>query len=667
MYRILFFLLCIAISPRLAGQEVVFITQVPAQKMGINDAIQVSYVIQNAQEVSKFALINTDDFKVIGGPSQGQNFNMMNGEVSMSVSFTYVLQPKRKGKLEVPLGDAVVKNRRIKSNKVFLEVVDGSLAAKQSNQRRSGGPFDDFFRDDPFEEMRRHQEEFERRMRDAYQNDPRRKKSSRPKRPANTPDPNEPVTKSNIGDKIFIKVEVDKDEVSVGEQITASYKLYTKIPVQINLTRLPSLNNFWTQDFDIPQPPRPTREVLNGQEYQVFLIKKSALFPNQSGMLELDPAEGEGLARVRKNRTLRQRRSEDNSIAGALSSLLMDDPRFDEQYFLNDYEEVNVKLKSKPVNIKVNKIASNTIDKEHFKGAVGKYSLESMIDRTELSTDDVGTLTLTIRGSGNLKLISPPKVQFPKGCQVYKILEEDTITSRVNNKITGYKTFKYRFTPKANGELRIPAAKFSFYDPESGQFVTEKTPEYILAVKPNKRNQAIVALPDDIHDINPEEIVLKKDSSSSLPDKALYWGGFGAPLLAYVMLIFYKRKEDEVKQNKSLYKNKQANKAALKRLSSAQRSLKAGDQQKFYDDISKAVWLYLSDKLNIPISTLSKEMAGTLLRKRELSRELIDEVFLITDECELALYAADSGELKMNQLYSDSLNLLGKLEATLGS
>lgn len=656
----------------LEAQKVIFTTRVPVNKMGTKDRIHVQYEIQNAQQVDDLQLANSNDFRLIGQPSKAINTSVMNGEVSMSVIITFSFQPKRAGRLTFPTAIAKIGNRKYRSSNASIDVVQGSLAQKRPAQRQP-----DFFNQDPFDDLRRMQKEMAERRRKLMGQAPNPNQSKRPNpqdvAPGGIQASAGAVTKENIYNNLFIRVSVDKEEVHVGEQLTANYKLYTRVPIQVSLTKLPDLNNFWTQDFDIPSPPQPKREVLNGIEYQVFTIRKSALFPTKSGELTLDAVEGEGIAQIRKLKKVRRKSpmsdlfNDDPFFSQGFGSLLMDDPMFNDSYFNTyEYEELPVKLKSKPLKILVKEMPEEDKPKL-FKGAVGNFSLESKISAAEITTDDVATLTLIVRGTGNIKLLDPPVLKLPKSVEVFQPIEFDTITNKVNNKITGYKKIRYRFNPQATGVLKVPSLELAYYNADAERYEVKRTPEYTVRVKPGIKKPRKDILPMDIHDIQAENTRLNNEQNILLPEQMWYWGTYLLPTLGFIFLMGYKRREEEERKDNVRFKNKRANKVALKRLETAEQHRKANEQTKFYEETAKAVWLYLSDKLNIPLATLSKEMAGTLLRKRDIAQDVIDEVFLITDECELALYAPDAGDFKMNQIYSDSLKMIGILEEKLAS
>lgn len=613
----------------LQAQEIRFVTMPAATRVGVQDVFEVQYSIQNASAIESFSLPNLNDFQIVGGPNKSTNVNISNGQRSYGVDLVYYMKAKRKGRCVLPGGVAVVNNgRQIRSNSVVIEVIEGKIA-RPSTSARSNDPFDDDpFGDDPFgdnvfREMERQQREIQEQIRRMQQqmNQALGVEPDRRINPSNQIDP------SHVNENIFIKVDVDKTKVTLGEQVTASYKLYTRLPIHMNITKLPALVGFWSQDFDLPDPPQARGEVMNGKVYTVYELKRTALFPTQIGRLELDPAEAKSIE------------------------------------LLNDNQPLTVR--SNPVSIEVVELP-NAFKPLNFNGAVGQYSLESNIDKTEVTTDDAVTITLRISGTGNLKLIDIPKLNLPKNVDEFDTKVFDTITN-TNNIIAGYKTFTYTFNPKEAGTLTIPAAEFVYYDSKEHVYKKLLGQSYILHVTPgtNKESATASKLPRDIHDIDANPGSLSKHSSVVLFTHPLYWTGFGLPLLAYIFFLAYRKREDNLQGNVVLLKNKKANKIALQRLVTAEKYLKQTAQGPFYEETSKAVWLYLSDKLNIPLSNLSKERAAVKLTEHQIPSEIQVELFRITDECEMALYARDSGSLRMHQTYNDAFKLIGKLEERL--
>ncbi len=632
----------------LVAQEVVFTTRVQENKMGTKDVIRVQYEIENVQRVQNLQLTNQKDFMMIGEPSEGSRLDMTNDKVSMSKTYTFLFQPKRAGRLTFPIALARVKGKTIKSKPVSIDVVKGSMAKRQAPRRRQMV--------DPFADMMEEFEQMEQQMmaqRRQLFNQRRQQGRNQQQYQRNArPAVRDLVTPENLRENLFIKAEVDKQQVRVGEQIMVSYKLYSRVEAQMSSIKSPKLSNFWTQDFDMPRYPQPKREMYKGKEYSVITIKKSALFPTQLGELTIDPLEVEGVVTLQNPVPVRRTNPYGNV--------------FQEEIIYEPYQKP-IKDSSEPITITVVEFPEEEKPAD-FNGAVGSFEIESKISAAEVSTDDVATLTVIIRGSGNLKLMEAPKLLLPDSIvEVFDPIVFDTITSKAKNRITGYKKIQYRFMPKGTGELKIPSVRLAYYNANAERYETKETTEYSIRVKPGKvERKGEHILPMYIHDIASENMKLQKDKSIILPEQMWYWGAYLLPALGFIFLLGFSRKEEHERKDKVRFKNKRANKVALKRLDKAEQHRKANEQTKFYEETSKAVWLYLSDKLNIPLATLSKEMAGTLLRRKEISQNLIDEVFLITDECELALYAPEAGDFKMNQIYSDSLRLIGTLEDKLG-
>jgi hypothetical protein len=640
------------------AQGIVFQVIPAVKKVGMQDAFEVKYQIKNANRAGAFDLSDDQDVQILGGPYESTSMVIMNGERSVTIEKTFVFRAKHKGNITLPAGIISIDGREYRSNTVRLTAVDGTVRTPQ--KKRSQDPFDDpFFDQDPFgsDVFAAMQKQHQQMMQMLQSGGGMSPQMPRQRSMGGQPE----ITRANLGENIFIRVDVDKTHATVGEQVTASYKLYTRVPMDVSLTRLPTLIGFWSQDFKLPHVPKPRVEIVNGKEYQMFEIKRTALFPTQTGTLELDPAEASGVVRILKaNRVKQQNSAGDDAFFG---SMMMSDPDFADQYLTTyDYEDVKVNLKSTPLQIDVHALpeAGKPVS---YNGAIGTYNIESKIDRTELSTDDVANITFKISGTGNLKLINTPEIKFPQEINAFDVQQKDTITV-TNDIIAGFKLITYSFAPQQAGNFTIPSTEFSFYDPEIKQYKTLTTPSYTLHVKPGKGddNAALTKLPHDIHDIQTAKCKIEKSAPVDIPGSPVYWGSFALPVLAYIGLLAFKRKEDKLQENMILFKSKKANKIALKRLETAEKYLKLSAQNSFYEETAKAVWLYLSDKLAIPMSQLSKEIALQKLAEKNTSASLKEELFRVTNECEMALYAPETGSMRMHQTYSDAYKLIGKLE-----
>lgn len=635
------------------AQNVVFTAQAASDKIGTQDQMELHYTIQNANDLQTLMppANLTKDFIVTQGPfsSTFSNTSIVNGKASSTqgINVTYVIQPRKAG--NYTLGPATAKDaagHTYQSNNVSIQVVNGSVAQRQQQRQ---DPFGDDW-DDPFAAMHRRRQQQMQALRQQQQ------QQAQPAEDA----------KVNLDKDLFIRVTVDKEKVHVGEQITASYKLYSRIPMNCAISKLPSLNGFWTQDFEMPKGNmKPEEEIIDGKKYQVFTLKKSALFPQQAGTLELDPAEADGIARIVQQ--TRQRNPyagmfDDPFFQNAFGSLMMDDPFFNDDFFGGmAYKDVKVHLKSKPVKITVNPLpeAGKPAD---YTGAVGKFTITSNIDKTSLTTDDVANLKLTITGSGNLKLIEAPKLNLPNGLSYLDPVTIDTITGRTTT-ISGSKIITYPITPNNAGEYTIPPTVFTFYNTQTGEYVTLNTEAIKLNVKQGKSGGANTNIAiSDIHNINTKPLNDISFNSSPLLFTAGYWSLYATPLLAFIGIAFWRRREDELSKDTVLLKNRRANKIALKRLATAQKHLASKQEKAFYEEISKAIWLYLSDKLNIPLSALSHEMANEAMSRKHVPADLMTRTQRIVTDCETALYAGYSGMQQMNNTYNEAIDIISKLE-----
>jgi hypothetical protein len=577
---------------------------------------------------------------------------------SQSISLTYVLQPKHEGTFTIP--PAIAKDaagHTYQSNPITIQVIPGSVVQQQRRPQHAS-PFGDD--DDPFAMMNRMHQQMQQ-MQQMQQQRMQQMQQGRAQQPAAQQDL-PAVSQAEIRKDLFIKVVTDKTKAHVGEQITMNYKLYARIPMQMNISKLPSLNGFWTQDFDIPRQAKPVEEVIDGKKYQVFLLKKSAIFPQQAGTLELDPAEAKGIARIVQQV---KRKMSDIFADPFGGTFMMSDPIFNNSAFNTmAYRDVEVHLKSTPVKITVTPLPEDN-KPAGFGGAVGKFTVSGKIDKQELSTDDVATFTLNITGSGNLKLIEAPALNLPNGLNTYDPQILDTITGR-STTISGSKIISYVISPTTPGDYEIPGITFSYFNSQAGTYVTEQTQPIKIHVKPGKnyspsRTASNNLALKDIHDIVKQplgEVVLR---SKPILFTATYWSMYAVPLFAFVGILAWKRRDEELSRDMQLLKKRRANKVALQRLVTAKKLLQQENRKPFYEEVSKAIWLYLSDKLSIPLSALSRETAAEAMNMRNVPEATQKNLENVMWECETALYAS-GGSKQMAITYEEAIKVISDLE-----
>lgn len=623
------------------AQNVVFSAQASATTIGIEDRVQVDFTLENINDLQGLQNPNFSGFKVLGGPYQSQSTNYsFNGNQqvrSSSVTLSYVLQATQIGEITIPPISAKDGSGKVyQCNPLKIKVVKGSLAQQRRQQQQSSDPFggfdpfdDPFFGGngsgggDPFAAMRQQMQQLQQQMQQQMQQGMGATQ--------NLPQ----VSEKELGKNVFIRVSVDKTKVHIGEQITATYKMYARVNMQAQLSKLPTLNGFWTQDFELPKDQKPQYETLDGVQYQTFTLKKSALFPQQTGTLILDAAEANGVAQIA-----------DRS---------------------NPYgKNVQFKLKSAPVNITVTPLPIKDQPTD-FGGAVGSnFIVKTKIDKTSLSTDDAATLTIDISGIGNIKLIGAPKLNLPNGLDAYDPVITDTITGR-STTISGHKIFSFAISPSIAGDYEIPAIPFSYYDPSKGTYTTLYTTALKLHVTQGTKVKKEIAgnkLLSDLNNIDTKPLILNKTNRTLLYSKA-YWSLYALSIIGLLLFAWRKKQKESEANNQGLFKNKYANKIALKRLKTAKTFLDTKDTIPFYEEISKAIWLYLSDKLNIPLSQLSKETAIESLQSKNISEGQLSKMNIIIEDCAMALYAPSGAAQQMNNTYNDTVQLIAELEEKL--
>lgn len=550
-------------------------------------------------------LPDLSNFDVLMGPStsQSSSIQIINGKTTQSQSFSYifVLRAKKEGKFTIRPASIKVGGKTYESNSLNIQVVKGQPQQQAGGQQQGGGQQQD-----------------------------------------DTPTGN--VSKDNL----FVRVAVDKSSVSKGEQILATVKLYISQNVPLNGfddVKLPSYEGFWTKDIEVPTQVNFTREVYNGRIYQVGVLKKTILFPQQVGNIRIDPFEISCLIRQR----VRQQQS------------FFDD-------FFDNYRVVKAKVVSDPVTISVKELPNQP---DGFTGAVGNFSFSGALDKTDGKTNEAMTLKLNISGNGNLNLINPPKIELPQDFESYEPKTTDR-TNASENGMSGSISFEYLFIPRYAGNFTIPAVKFVFFNPNTRQFETKTTEAFNIHIEKGKDDgkssvvssyskEDVKMIGKDIRFIKQNKTVLKQKGSS-------FYGTFEFYLVyilsavAFAVFFVFNRKKIKENENIVLVKNKQANKVALKRLKEASVFLKNNQAEKFYEAVIKALWGYLSDKLSIPVADLNREKASAALLEKGISQETVAKLMKVIDDCEFARYAPAAFSGTMNEIYDGAAKLMGIFE-----
>lgn len=598
----LLFLVATTVSSIYADDKVNFTADAPDAVVQ-GDQFRLSFTI-NTQDVSDFRAPSISHFDVLMGPSRSQQSStqIINGKVSSnrSITFTYILMATQTGTFSIPAASIVVNGQKVFSNAVKIQVLPPDKAGGAS--AGSGG-----------------------------------KPSSSAGQQAGG---------QISGNDLFITATVNKTTVHEQEALLLTYKVYTLVNLRQVLGDMPDLKGFHTQEVPLPQQKQFSLEHYKGRNYSTTVWSQYVLFPQQTGKLEIPSITFEGIVAQRTG---------------------SDDP-FDAFFNGGGYVEVKKKITTPKLVINVEPLPSRPAG---FSGGVGTFTLSSTINSTEVKTNDAVTIKLTLSGTGNMKLIGAPQVKFPQDFEVYdpKTTENFNLT---REGVSGTKTYEYLAIPRHAGDFTIPPVEFTFFDLKSNSYKTLKTQAYNLKVAKGKGNADEV-----IADFtNKENVkVLGKDiryiklGDTSLTPKGDFLYGSTAyvlwyliPLVLFIAFVIVYRKQAIENANVAKVKTKKANKVATRRMKEAGKLLAANKKNEFYDEVLKALWGYISDKLSIPVSQLSKDNIEVELAKYGVAEELIKEFIGALDECEFARYAPGNESEAMDKVYEAAVSVISKME-----
>ena len=587
-----------------AADDVEFKASAPAQVI-MGRPFQLTYSVnQRAKDLRapEFA-----DFDYIAGPytSQSSSTTFVNGKrtSSFNLTYTYTLVANKEGNFTIPAATIKVDGEQYTSNGVRIKVLPADQPDTRSNTQSQNS----------------------------------------------TSNPN--TSSSASSENIFMRTLVSKTHVHEQEAIQLTYKLYfagVDIAQLTNNTQLPEFKGFLKQEIELGEI-QTELEHYNGRNYQTAVLYRTILFPQRSGDIVIDPAQFEALVRV-------QNRAQVRSI-------------FDD--FFNSYTTVTKQLKSPGVTIHV---AALPAKPTAFGGGVGQFSLSSKISSTEIQANEAITLTLTLQGSGNMKLLKTPYVDWPEGFEVYdpKISNNFNVTT---SGVSGSKTIEYLAIPRASGTYTIPPVQFAYYDTQSDTYKTLTTQEYTINITRGNNEESNATVVNNY--VNKETVqqfgndiryIYTGELETNTPNKEiirfgslLFWLCYIIPSLLAVLLFIIFRKQIKENADITRVRYKKANKVAQQRLKKAATLLKENKKDAFYEEIERAAWTYLSDRLSIPTAQLNKDNIAQILASKGISNEIIDEVRRVLSTAEFARYAPISDHT-MQDLYTDTTQIINQLE-----
>ena len=590
------------------ADEVKFTASAP-QRVIVGQPFQLVFSVnENGKDLR---LPDVKGFEIIAGPytSTSSSTQIINGDIrtSKEVRYTYTLLPEKEGDYQIQSATIVVKKEKYYSNVLNIKV----LPEDKASQSQQGG--------------------------NASQSGQIRQSQS--------------ITSENL----FIRPIISRTKIKEQEAVVLTYRLYARVDVtNIQSPKFPDFKGFLVQEIDLPQDRTMQPDNYEGINYYTYDLRKVLLFPQETGKVTIEPMSCDVIVRVR---SAQQR------------------PRSFFDDFFDTYQEVSKTVTTSKVNLTVESLPQPK--PADFSGLVGKLSLSTKVSTTEVEANQPITITLKLQGSGNLKMLKNPILQFPQDFETY----EPKATNNFNTTdagLSGSKTIEYLVIPRHDGDFVIPAATISYFDVASDSYKTLSTEP--ISIRVNKGTQSVSNAPivsnftgqekvevlaTDIRYINTGEPNIKP-VGRMIVGSMFFWLFYIISLVITIGLIIIFRKQARDNANVALMRNKKANKVARRRLKVAEREYKAGNKDTFYDEILKALWGYLSDKLSIPVSELNKDNISLRLSQRGVEDAFIQEFVKLLNDCEFERYAPiGNKESAMRHTFESTEKLISTLESTI--
>lgn len=596
---IFIYLVCIA-STVVAANDVEFRASAPSQVI-VGKPFQLTYTVN--QKAKDLRIPEVTSFDILAGPytSTSSSTQWINGKRTSTYTqtYTYTLSANKEGSYSIQPATIVIDKETYTSNGLKITVLPPDQTA--SNTQNSDSQY-------------------------------------------------EQTAGSNHTDNdIFIRTIVSKTKVHEQECVILSYKLYfagVDVAQFTNNTTLPDFKGFLKQDLELGDI-QTELEHYNGRNYQTATLYKTLLYPQHSGTIQIEPASFEAVIRV-------MNRAQTRSI-------------FDD--FFGTYSNVTRTLKAPSVSIQVMGLPAGK--PKSFSGGVGQFQISSSLSADQLHTNEAVTLHIEITGNGNLKLLKTPAVDWPEGFEIYDPKVNNNFKNTANG-TSGTKSIEYLAIPRSAGEFTVPSVEFSYFDIQSDSYKTLSTPEYTIHVQRGAEDNTTVITSsvqkEDIKQLNSD---IRYIYVGTLPPakkvflhfgSLLFWLCYVIPLLlAAIVFIIFRR---QIRENADLIKvrYKKANKTAQRRLRKAQKLMEQGEKEKFYEEIERAAWNYLSDRLSIPTAELNKENISQILTQKGVTEEIIREVLHLLSDAEFARYAPTTSGQQLKEMYQATIQLIDTLE-----
>lgn len=585
--------------------------------VAVNEQFNVTFIIEGEKSPSDFQWSSGDDFQLVWGPQKGSSssIQIINGKRSSShqTTFTYILIPKATGTFQLPVATALLSGDRISSTQASIQVVSDGASSSQSSGQNGG-------------------------------------KSSGGGQTSST------GSGEISSNDLFMRLSLSRTEVVIGEPITATLKIYQRANVVgFENAKFPTFNGFWSQETYVPNNIEFKRESLDDKIYNTAALRTYVLIPQQSGTITIDPAELVCLVNIR--------------TAPSASNSLFD------SFFQDEYRTIRKRVTTTAVKVKVNPLPAG--QPASFGGGVGNFGISARLTTDNLKTHDAASLVITVSGRGNVALLEEPKVNFPPDFEVYdtKVTEN---TDKSNGGTSGSKSFEYPFIPRSHGDFTIEPVEYSYYDVNAGKYVTLRTEPLHVKVAKGKGGDStpvttvnsgverkdVKSLADDIRFIFTGKPGLS-GSGSFFVGSVFFWILLALMILGATSVYLAFRKVAAMRADVAGTKNRRATKMAQKRLKLAGEYLDKNLYTAFYEELHKALIGFVSDKLNMDMSEISKDNIASALTEGGVSAEQTKAFTDLLDACEFARYSPDGGNEAMRSHYDAALKVISSIDSGL--
>jgi hypothetical protein len=603
MKKALIYQLFIFFSFSVAGQDVAVKVEYPSVVVA-GQQFNVTWTVNSGG--GEFAAPAFTGFYKLMGPqtSYSSNTQIINGKMSheTTYSYTYFLQSVKEGKFVIPPARFTLKNKIYESDSIRIDVVANS---SQSQNTVSGGK--------------------------ASANDSGVESS---------------------GNDIFVNLTLSRKEVFLGEYIVATVKIYTRVNISgINEIKFPAFNGFLKSDLATPPLTSLQQETVGGTIYGTGVVQQFLLYPQITGEVTIDPVQISVLIQQKTGNS---------------------DPFFGD--FFASYQTIPKAVASQVLKVKVKPLPG--VQPSDFSGIVGDLNLKAVLNKDSVNVNDAVNFKVIISGSGNLKIAATPVLKLSPDIEVYDPKISDDIKNGVSG-TSGQKSFEYLLIPRHYGDYTIPPITYSYFNTSKGRYETLTTKEFHFhANKGTEQNTGLTVyggiakedvkyLGKDIRFIKGDAGRLSRSSNIILTQRSFYTVYLFA-LFAFLLILFLRREHIRRNSDLSLVRNRKAGKVAVKRLKSASVCLKNDQIDKFYEEILKAIWGYLSDKLSIPVSDLTRTNAVSSLVDKGIDEERIKSLTEILDACEYARFAPSASGTEAATIYEGASQFIKSVENSIG-